>query len=123
MQLGLVMFPYSCLCMVMQDDMATLKQFMSEKKLTQMAAARALGVSQSSIQRVLAGKGVRTGPARRQMARALENIHNGKDGYSPSRDSKDLVEKLLRMCERGSDAVVLSALLDAVAAYRRRNGE
>lgn len=107
----------------MQDDMATLRQFMGEKGLTQVAAAQLLGVSQSSVQRVLAGKGMRTGPARRRMAKALERIHNSKDDYSSSEASQDLVEKLVRMCERDSDAVVLNALLDAVAAYRRRKGE
>lgn len=96
---------------------------MSEKGLTQVAAAQLLGVSQSSIQRVLAGKGVRTGPARRQLAKALEHIHNSKDDYSSSEASQNLIEKLARMCERDSDVVVLNALLDAVAAYRRRNGE
>lgn len=100
---------------------------MDQFGLTQTEAAKRLGVSQATIQRVLAGTGVRGGPARRRIAKALARIQNSDDDYSSSSKAadamRDLQEKVAQMCDREGDAAVLEALLDAVTAYRRRTGE
>lgn len=100
---------------------------MDELGLVQTEAAKRFGVSQSTIQRILAGTGTGSGRARRKIATALARIDDGKGGYSSSQhsgdDLRDLREKVAQMCERDGDAAVLYALLDAAAAYRRRIGE
>lgn len=107
----------------MQDDLTELKRLMDDRGLTQAAAARFLGVSQPTIHRTLKGEGVRTGPARRRISKALAHIQNNQDEYSSFAVPQDLLDKLVHMCEQDGDAAVLDALLDAVAAYRRRAGE
>ena len=113
--------------MIMQDDAAKLRQYMTRFGLVQAEAAERLGVSQSTIHRVLAGTGTGTGRARQQIAAALARVQNAEDEYSLSQGAgdelRDLHEKVAQMCERDGDATVLGALLDAVAAYRRRIGE
>jgi predicted transcriptional regulator len=104
----------------MQDIEAEVQRLMSEDGLTQSAVASKLGVSQSTVSRYLRRAGKRTGPARRRAAAALSRIQNKEDGYSSTGAPRDLVEKLIQMCESDEDAALLGSLLDVVAAYRRR---
>jgi predicted transcriptional regulator len=116
----LVMRHYSCLSIFMQDIETEVQRLMRENGLTQSAVASKLGISQSTVSRYVRRSGKRTGPARRRAAAALTQIHNREDGYSSTGASRNLVEKLIQMCESDEDVALLGSLLDLVAAYRRR---
>jgi DNA transposition AAA+ family ATPase len=62
---------------MMDDVAASLRRYISRTGTSQQALAEQAGISQSTISRILAGQGARSGPARRRMLMFMQDRDDG----------------------------------------------